>query len=481
MNRMTIRWRLTIWNSVVLTLLFCVFSVVMLFAVHGHLSYQADQIMMEELKELLEDLRSVDDTTALATQLSRRYAVHAQYHFQVLDSQGRSVFRSRYLTQFSLPSTASPGDMRGHRYEDIMLPVGRFRLLSMPIRNSQSDPLLLQVVTPRTALIQDFRWYLGTLLTSLPMALLVSLLAGYLLARRALQPLEHIADTANRISAENLNQRLEVGNSNDELGRLSTTLNQMFDRLSVSMAQMKQFTSDAAHELRSPIASLRTRAEVALRSTRTLGEYQGVVRETLAEASLMSELVDQLLLLSRHDSGQQTAQFEEIRVDVLWRDVVDRFRAVAEEKELSLKLSDLPAWIMRGDDVWLSQLFWNLLYNARKYTLRGGEILVSARIVGQEWLCTVQDTGIGIEARHLPRIFDRFYRVGTSRARTEGGTGLGLAICKSIAEAHGGRILVSSEMGVGTSFLVALPGQPPEADGDSMDDESWVSKETGTP
>ena len=149
MNRMTIRWRLTIWNSVVLTLLFCVFSVVMLFAVHGHLSYQADQIMMEELKELLEDLRSVDDTTALATQLSRRYAVHAQYHFQVLDSQGRSVFRSRYLTQFSLPSTASPGDMRGHRYEDIMLPVGRFRLLSMPIRNSQSDPLLLQVVTPR--------------------------------------------------------------------------------------------------------------------------------------------------------------------------------------------------------------------------------------------------------------------------------------------------------------------------------------------
>ncbi len=475
-NRWTIRWKLTLWNAAVLTLLFCAFSAAMLFAVHAHLTDQVDKFFMEELQELIEDMRRIDDPKALSSQLDQRYAVHENYHFQVLDENGQPLFRSRYLTRVKLPYPGPPAQMRGHRYENIDLPEGNFRLLTMPFRDSHSVPLLLQVVTPRAAMRQEFRWYQGTLLASLPIAIFVSIVTGNLLARQALRPLEQMSDTARRISAEDLHQRITVENVNDELGQLATTLNAAFERLRVSITQMKQFTSDAAHELRSPIAALKARAEVTLRAMRTSDEYERVVQETLDETNHMSELVDQLLLLSRHDSGQQTAQFEEMRVDVLLLDVIDRFRPLAETHGLRIEQSVFPPWGLNGDDIWLSMLFWNLLENAAKYTPRGGEIRVSAQVVGHRWHCSVQDTGAGIEERHLPRIFDRFYRVDASRTRSAGGTGLGLAICQSIAEAHGGQITVTSEVGVGSRFLVVLPGHPVVIDRDFDESESGESE-----
>jgi len=456
----TVRWQLTIWNTVVLATLLSVLCVAMLSAVHLHLLHQSDQFLMEELDELVEDLNISTDPSTLSAQLTPRYSVHSHFHFQVLDAQKQPLFRSRFLSEFQLPTPPKIEEMRGSKFEDIELPLaGEFRLLSMSVRNSRSEPLLLQVVAARSPLRMELGWYLTTLLTALPFALLVSLIAGYLLARRALRPLDQMAFIANRISVESLNQRLEVRNPHDELGRLATTLNGMFDRLRASVVQIRQFTSDAAHELRSPIAALRTQAEVTLRSDRSSDEYRRVVQLTLEESTHMSELVDQLLLLSRHDSGQQSVMFEDLRVDQLLLDVVDRFRPLAEERGLLLELSGGTPWMLAGDDIWLSQLFWNLLDNAGKYTPRGGAIRVSSQVADGQWCCSIQDTGPGIVEQHLPFLFNRFYRVDASRTRDAGGTGLGLAICKSIAEAHAGRISVTSQVGRGSEFTVTLPGR----------------------
>lgn len=474
-ERWTVRWRLTVWNSAVLTLLFCLFSIAMLFAVHQHLIYQADQVMQEELHELIEDFhRNADDSGAMSEQLQRRYSVHSDFHFQVLNADQQPIFRSRYLTNLELPLPKALDQLRGPIYDDIDLPEGKFRLLSLAIRDSHSRPLLMQVVTPRSALRQEFSWYWGTLLTALPIAILVSVGAGHLLARQALRPLDRMAGTANRISAENLSERLVLENPRDELGRLTVTLNEMFDRLQTSVAQMKQFTSDAAHELRSPIAALKTRVEVTLRSDRSSSEYRDVIQEVLQETNHMGELVDQLLVLSRHDSGQQTISFDEVRADVLLLDVLERFRTQADSRGQKLAVSELPPWVTPGDDIWLSLVFWNLLENASKYTDSGGEIFVEAEIREDRWMCSIRDTGRGIAEQHLPRIFDRFYRVDFSRTRSAGGTGLGLAICKSIVEAHHGTITVTSQVGVGSIFRVELPGSAAVTDSNLSGEDSQI-------
>lgn len=460
-SRWSIRGRLTVWNTVVLTVLFGIVCLAMLSAIHGHLSYIADQSTVEELQELVEELRTIDDDQTLVTQLTPRYSVHSHYHFQIVNSHGHTLFRSRFLSLVQLPQPESVAEFRGTQFENVDLgPLGMFRLVSTAVRNSRSEPLLLQVITPRAALKQEFGWYVGTLLWAFPLAVLLSLVTGYLLARQALLPLERMAKAAERISAEKLDERLAVTNPNDELGRLARTLNQMFDRIRTSVDQIRQFTADAAHELRSPIAALRARSEIALRMPRSTDEYQSVVQETLDETNRMSALVDQLLMLSRHDSGQPSVRFDELPVDQLLLDVIDRFRSVAEERQQDLRIGPLPAWTISGDDIWLSQLFWNLLDNAGKYTPNGETIEITAQIVGGQWCCSIRDSGVGIAAEHLPRIFDRFYRVDNSRTRSTGGTGLGLTICQSIVQTHGGTITATSQENVGSTFTVSLPGHP---------------------
>ena len=303
----TIRWRLTLWNSVVLTLLFSLFSIALLMMVHRHLQLRADRLMSEELHELLEDFRRSEGTPELVSELNRRFAVHSEYHFQVVDSRRQTLFRSRYLSQLDLPQPPQLDQLRGPQFEDVELPDGSFRMLNLSVRDAKNDPLLLQVISPRTAMRKEFGWYVGLMVAGLPITLLVSVATGHLLARQALRPLERISETADRISAENLSERLPVDHPSDELGRLSNTLNSMFDRLRISVSQMKQFTSDAAHELRSPLAALKTRLEIALRTNRSSQEYQQTIEETLSEANHMAELVDQLLMLSRQDSGRQSS------------------------------------------------------------------------------------------------------------------------------------------------------------------------------
>ncbi|MDB5391454.1 MAG: phoR 1 [Planctomycetaceae bacterium] len=458
MRHLSIRWRLTLWNVGVLAIIILGLSVAVLVLVQRYLWSRFDAELAEELREVVEDVSPYSLKEPVSNVITRRYDLHTHTFALVRTADGQDLLRSRFFVNLDLPLPDTPESLRGTRYDDLLIPnLGHFRFITQAFRAANSQLMVAQIAAPTANLEREYRGAWWTLGTIGPIALLVACVGGSFLASRALAPIEMITQTAERISAEKLTERLNVDRSDDELGRLSTTLNRMFDRLQESINEMRRFTADAAHELRSPLTVIRTEAEVALRTPRSADAYRQVIETTLEEVSRLSDLVNQLLTLSRHDSGIQIADSEEVPLDALLQDVAEKLHILAEQKQISLSITDLPDVTVAGDDVLLSQVFYNLVNNAVHYTNPQGKITVRGDRIGDEVRVTVEDTGLGIAPEHLSRLFDRFYRVDDSRNRASGGTGLGLAICRSIVESHHGHITVESQVGRGSKFAVFLP------------------------
>src|SRR5215212_724425 len=282
---------------------------------------------------------------------------------------------------------------------------------------------------------------------------------GWLLATLAMRPVDRMTRTAQAIgSSADLTRRLPEPAQRDELGRLARTFNEMLGQLDEAIGTQRRFLADASHELRTPIAAIRTNVHALLRGADAdPAERESALRSVAREADRMSRLLADLLALARADAGQSLAH-ERLALDALLLDVYQQQRPLAGE--VRLQIGELEQVEVRGDPDRLKQLALNLVDNALRYTSPGGTVTLD--IVGREneALFRVRDTGAGISAEHLPRIFERFYRVDRSRSRQGGGTGLGLAISRWIAEAHRGRIDVESAPGIGSTFTVVLPALP---------------------
>jgi two-component system, OmpR family, heavy metal sensor histidine kinase CusS len=287
-----------------------------------------------------------------------------------------------------------------------------------------------------------------------------------------------ITEAARTISEQNLSRRLEIPQSGDELQRLSETLNEMFARLEASFARITQFTGDASHELRTPVSLIRTEAEVAMRKSRTEAEYRQALQHILAEADRTTHLIEELLALARADSGAESLLLQRSDVSEVLREVTDSWRRTFEEKGLHFAVA-LPSRQLRADadSSALRRAFDILLDNALRYTPAPGEIGIRAEIEGRWLRVDVQDSGIGISADDLPRIFERFYRADPARNRQSGGAGLGLAIAQWIVRRHGGSIQVESVLAKGSRFAVRLP----LLDDTSGDEQNTTTTEPSVP
>ncbi len=295
------------------------------------------------------------------------------------------------------------------------------------------------------------------LIFAIPLTLLIAGAGGIFLARRALKPVDDIAKTALEIeNSGNLSRRINV-DTRDELGRLSSALNQMIERLEKAFKRQQEFTGDASHELRTPLAVIEAESTLALEKERSADEYRRSLQTVVQETEHMSGIIDQLLTLARADSGNEQIAFEEIELVELLEEVGSNASVLCREKGLKFELGQMEELVVRGERSKLKELFLNLANNAIRYTHRGGSISISLRQENRMAVVYVSDTGIGIGQDDLPLIFERFYRVDKARSRAEGGSGLGLAICKHIAQAHGGRIEVQSRIEEGSTFSVWLP------------------------
>jgi heavy metal sensor kinase len=344
----------------------------------------------------------------------------------------------------------------------VSLADGNSRVYAVPVQHGDESLIVAVMRTLRDQddLLEEARF---ALLIAVPLTLLLASGGGYFLARHSLAPVLAMSARAEQIGASNLDERLPVVNSRDELGRLAGVFNQLLARLDGAFAQQRQFMADASHELRTPVAILRGEAEVALaHSGRSEEDYREALTIVREEGTRLTRIVDDLFLLARSDAGHRTVARRELYLDDLVSECVRAVRTLAEGRGLSLH-SDLERELpMRGDEGLLRRLLINLLDNAIKYTPSGGSVSVtlSRDPLGTQYVVDVADTGPGIPPHDQARIFERFVRLEhTSAADTpqSSGAGLGLAIARVVAESHDGRLELHRSDGAGSVFRAVLP------------------------
>jgi heavy metal sensor kinase len=296
---------------------------------------------------------------------------------------------------------------------------------------------------------------------TLPLLVLLASTLGYWLSGRSLAPVNRIIETAESIGVQNLSRRLELPKARDELRRLTETLNAMLERIEKSVARITQFTADASHDLRTPVAVIRATAEITLRRRRTDGEYRTALSKILETSVDTTELVENLLTLARADAGAASMKMRTVDLGEYVRKAKERAEILSAEKALAVtaRTPHEPVWA-EADAMALDRLLLILVDNAVKYTPPGGRCEIELSHDGERAAITVRDTGIGISEHDLPSIFERFVRADSTRSRETRGTGLGLAIARWITEMHGGTIAVASEVGVGSVFRIILPALP---------------------
>jgi len=303
----------------------------------------------------------------------------------------------------------------------------------------------------------QLREILVVLVLGLPLVVVLAGAGGYLLARRALTPIDRLASEAQRITADRLHERVSVMNQHDEIGRLAGVINDTFARLEASFAQLRRFTADVSHELRTPLSVIRGIGEVGLAETRTPAEYKEAIGSMLEEVDRLTNLVDTLLRLSRADAGNVRLSPERVDLGQLTRDVVSSLAVVAEERNQRLELDLAEDVTVTADRLVLREAITNVVDNAIKYSLPASTVEIRLGATADQAVLAVCDQGPGIAPDARDRIFDRFFRLDEGRSRDRGGTGLGLAIAKWAVEVNGGRIMVDSGENGGSVFRIVLP------------------------
>jgi len=331
---------------------------------------------------------------------------------------------------------------------------GAVRFICIPLDASSSA--YLQVGNPLGDVPTTLHSVLWACFGLVPLVLILTSFGGWLIARRALAPIQSIDSTLQAIQATDLARRIDVDPADEELSRLVATLNQLLDRLERGFLSLRQFAADVSHQLQTPLTVMQGSVDVAMRAAGRPDANASVLADVAEEIRDMNAILVGLRDLALADASPPAERRDPVDLSEAVREATEIIGALGEAKQIGVKSNIQPAVTIHGDKVRLKQVVLNLGDNAVKYTPAGGDVTIDLSTEGDQAVLRVVDSGLGIDAAHLPRVFDRFYRIDASRAGIEG-TGLGLAIIKRIVEVHGGAVDVESRVGRGSTFTVRLP------------------------
>jgi len=453
MKALPIRTRLTTWYFLFVAVALIGFAAFALAVMRQSIYATVDE-QLEDRSHALQVLIARSGGEDLADAIREHNELQSSSQLlQVSDGAGKFLYRSPVMERLGVPAAqANQRQFANVAYGDLPL-----RILSSTV-SVGGQRFIVQVAEPMDDYLEALERFRTAMFISIPVLLLLAAGGGYWMSTRALRPVDRITHAAQMINPQDLSRRVIVPQTGDELQRLAETLNQMLQRIESAVARITQFTADASHELRTPVALIRTRAEVTLAKPRNIDQYRDALKEVLAESERTTALIENLMTLARADTGSETLNFNRTDIGDIAREVSTQAQTLSDAKQLhwSVAIPDAAIWV-RGDANALRRLLLILVDNAVKYTPPAGSISLALQRNGSHAEIRVRNNGIGISADDLPHIFDRFYRADKARSRELGGTGLGLSIGRWIANAHGGDIQVETSTPNGTTFVVRLP------------------------
>lgn len=451
MKRLSIRMRVTLWFTAFMSLLAVLVLIFLYLAGRSSVKHSLRNQLVNTIKSSLDEIEYDDGLVEPDDDLD--YFIGGVY-LSIYDAEGRLLygripsayngvlpFRDQMLQNFS------DGGIEWNIY-DVKCDVSGY------------GSVWVRGVLSSEGVSSAFSTLFHLACLALPVLVLLAALGGYHLINRAFQPVRRITESAEQISSGNdLSLRIGFGSekSKDEIYRLAETFDQMFDRLEDSFAREKQFTSDASHELRTPLSVILSQCDYSLSGQQTEAEYVRALETIQSQARKMSALTAQLLTLARADRGQDNMVRETVELSNLAEMVSLQMEETAQKKAITIHTDIVPGLAIQGDETMLMRLLLNLMENGIKYGREGGNLWVSLSQNGNRICGTVRDDGIGIAPEHLPKIWNRFYRVDASRSAARDGVGLGLSMAKYIVQAHGGTIEAKSEPEAGSCFRFILP------------------------
>ncbi|MDD5622598.1 MAG: HAMP domain-containing sensor histidine kinase [Actinomycetota bacterium] len=445
-RRLTIKSKITLWYASFLLILLVVFSIILYFTISGLLYKSNEDLLRADADQVTSILRFEGNVIRFAEPYK---IISTNTYFVVFDMNGNANLESEILPELvNLP--IEDEEIRYITIDDVL-----WAAYDKPLKLNDITIGWIRVSRSMESLMGTLNNLKLILFISIPLYILFASLGGLFLANRALRPIDDITKTAGKISKGDLKQRLKTPRTEDEVGRLTVTFNEMLDKLEAFIKKERQFTSDASHELRTPLAIISAHAEQSLSGSKGTKEYKDALKKILEESKKMSYVISQLLMLYRSEEGKYKLDSEVLDLNVIVEEIMKEYGNLALEKEISVDFKSGEKIKIKGDQTLITRLIINLVDNAINYSKESGRVSVSLTKENNFAIIKVEDSGTGIAGEDLPFIFDRFYQA--DRARGGQGSGLGLSIVKWIVEVHKGEIEVESKLNQGTRFIIKLP------------------------
>lgn len=444
MQKLAIRYKMTLFYGTLTCLLFIVFLPSLYFFMQRTLINNQESILQLSLSQLAAQVESHDGVIVLEDE---GIGFPQTVAFILWNEDGSPV------VQHGLPAWAEtlpfePGTIRkaGAKEDQWLLLDGTFQ--------EDGKDISLRIAASLAPIQNTMNVVLTISLIAAPLLLAISIIGGLSIARRSLRPIDHIIETTEVIARGDLSERIRGVETRDEVGKLAEMINEMLDKVEAAFIREKRFTSDASHELRTPVSVIMAYTEALMEDLKQAQEEVKSLQVILSESRRMERIIGQLLMITRGQENQYPVQMEPLNISEMLEAVTEQMAGSTQAHGISLMLDAKAEICVKGDQSLLTQMMINLIENAVKYNRKDGHVWIQIRKTNDRCVITVTDDGIGIPAENLPHLFERFYRIDPSRDRT--GSGLGLSIVQWIVKLHQGTVMITSEVGKGTTVAVTI-------------------------